>query len=73
MRWRLFSAFCTARRALGSLRRVRALPPGSDLPADALLFAQRSMVYGRLGPVVVDDAQARAPRPRPRGLDEGRA
>jgi dihydroflavonol-4-reductase len=55
----------------GSPRRVHALPPGSDLPPEAALFSRRSEVYGRLGPVHVDDAQARALGLSTRGLDEG--
>ena len=55
----------------GSPHRVRALPPGTTLPPDAGLFARRSEVYGRLGPVRVDDAQARAIGFHGRGLAEG--
>jgi len=55
----------------GSARRVQALPPGADLSPDAPLFARRSEVYGRLGPVRVDDAQARALGFAPRGLEAG--
>jgi dihydroflavonol-4-reductase len=55
----------------GSPHRVRALPPGTALPPDAGLFARRSEVYGRLGPVRVDDAQARAIGFHGRGLAEG--
>ena len=55
----------------GSPHRVRTLPPGSALPPDASLFARRSEVYGRLGPVRVDDAQARGIGFRGRGIDEG--
>src|SRR5581483_10379553 len=39
---------------------VTALPPGTTLPEDASIFARRSEVYGKLGPVRVEDAQARA-------------
>lgn len=52
-------------------RRVRLLPPGSDLGPDAGTFARRSEVYGRFPPVRVDDAQARALGFRPRGVAEG--
>lgn len=55
----------------GSPHRVRALPPGAALPADAPLFARRSEVYGRLGPVRVEDAQAQAIGFHGRGLDDG--
>ena len=55
----------------GSPHRVRALPPGTTLPPDAPLFAKRSEVYGRLGPVRVDDAQARGIGFRGRGVEEG--
>ena len=55
----------------GSPHRVRALPPGTALPPDASIFARRSEVYGKLGPVRVDDAQARAIGFAGRGIDEG--
>jgi len=55
----------------GSPHRVTALPPGTTLPDDASLFARRSEVYGKLGAVHVDDAQARALGFAPRGVDEG--
>ena len=55
----------------GSTRRVSALPPGTTLPDDATLFARRSEVYGKLGPVHIEDAQARALGFAPRGVDEG--
>jgi dihydroflavonol-4-reductase len=55
----------------GSPHRVRALAPGSSLPAGANMFAVRSEVYGKLGPVHVDDAQARALGFAPRGVEEG--
>jgi dihydroflavonol-4-reductase len=54
-----------------SPHRVTALPPGTTLPDDASLFARRSEVYGKLGPVHIDDAQARALGLAPRGVDEG--
>ena len=56
---------------MGSKHRVTALPPGTTLPDDAPLFARRSEVYGKLGAVHVDDAQARALGFAPRGVDEG--
>ena len=52
-------------------QRVRALPPGSSLGDDAGTFARRSEVYGKLPPVRVDDAGARALGFRPRGVDDG--
>jgi dihydroflavonol-4-reductase len=55
----------------GSPHRVTALPPGTTLPADAIVFGRRSEVYGKLGPVRVDDTQARALGFRGRGLDVG--
>jgi dihydroflavonol-4-reductase len=55
----------------GSPHRVQALPPGTTLPPDALPWARRSEVYGKLGPVRIDDAQARALGFQPRGIDEG--
>ena len=54
-----------------SPQRVTALPPGTTLPDDAPLFARRSEVYGKLGAVHIDDAQARALGFAPRGIDEG--
>jgi dihydroflavonol-4-reductase len=57
----------------GSPHRVRTLPPGSALPDDAPLFARRSEVYGKLGPVHTDDTQARALGFTPRALGEGLA
>ena len=56
---------------IGSPHRVTAHPPGTTLPDDASLFARRSEVYGKLGAVHVDDAQARALGFAPRGVDEG--
>lgn len=41
-------------------RRVRALPPGSDLGPAAGTFARRSEVYGKFPPVRIDDSGARA-------------
>jgi dihydroflavonol-4-reductase len=54
-------------------RRVRTLPPGSELGADADTFARRSEVYGRFPPVRVDDRGARGLGFAPRGMDEGLA
>jgi dihydroflavonol-4-reductase len=54
-------------------RRVRTLPPGSRLAADAGTFARRSEVYGRFPPVRVDDRGARALGFAPRGVDAGLA
>ena len=55
----------------GSPHRARTLPPGTTLPPDAPVIAQRSAVYSRLGPMRVDDAQARAIGFTGRTLDEG--
>jgi dihydroflavonol-4-reductase len=55
----------------GSDRRVTTLPPGSDLGPDAHPFARRSEVYGKLGPVTIDDGQARAIGITARGLEDG--
>jgi len=55
----------------GSPARVDVLPPGSAVPEDAILFAKRSEVYGRLGPMQVDDAQARALGFHGRGIEAG--
>jgi len=57
----------------GTPHRPRRLPPGTTLPEGAPLFAQRSEVYGRLGPVRIDDAGARALGFSPRGVEEGLA
>ncbi len=57
----------------GSPHRVEVLPPGTTLPDDAPLFARRSEVYGKLGPVQIDDTQARALGFTPRGLEDGLA
>ena len=67
-----FSAVLNRAAALwGSPHRVGALPPGSLLADDASLFAKRSEVYGRLGPVRVDDAQARGLGFRGHGIEDG--
>ena len=55
----------------GSPYRVTARPPGTTLPAEAMVYGRRSEVYGKLGPVRVDDAQARALGFRGRGPDVG--
>jgi dihydroflavonol-4-reductase len=55
----------------GSEHRVTGLPPGSTLRPDAPPFAYRSEVWGKVGPVRVDDSQARDLGFRARGLDEG--
>lgn len=56
---------------VGSPHRVRPLPPGKSLPPEASVHAHRSEVYGKLPPVRVDDAQARALGFAPRGVEEG--
>lgn len=55
----------------GSPHLPRVLPPGSDLGPDAPIFARRSEVYGKLGPVRLDDANARAIGWQGRGIDAG--
>lgn len=57
----------------GSPHRVRRLPPGSELGPDAPPFADRSVVYGRLGGYRVRDDDARALGAAPRGIGEGLA
>jgi dihydroflavonol-4-reductase len=52
-------------------QRVPTLPPGSTLGPAAGTFARRSEVYGKLPPVRIDDAGARALGFRPRGVGEG--
>ena len=56
---------------VGSPHRPKVRPPGTTLPADANLFAKRSEVYGKLGAVHIDDAQARALGFTAANLDEG--
>ncbi|WP_051580748.1 NAD-dependent epimerase/dehydratase family protein [Pseudonocardia acaciae] len=58
---------------VGSPHRVRVLPAGSSLGAGAGTFARRSEVYGKLGPVRVRDAGARALGFAPSGLADGLA
>jgi dihydroflavonol-4-reductase len=57
----------------GSPHRVRALPEGSELAADAPPFADRSVVYGHLGGYRVRDDGARALGFTARGIEEGLA
>jgi dihydroflavonol-4-reductase len=52
---------------------VRARPPGTGLGPEATTFARRSEVYGKLGPVRVRDARARALGFAPAGLAAGLA
>jgi dihydroflavonol-4-reductase len=53
---------------------IEVLPPGSDIPRDRLWgHAIRSEAYGKLGPMQIDDAQARALGFQPTGLDAGLA
>jgi dihydroflavonol-4-reductase len=56
---------------VGSEHRVVTRPPGTTLPDDAPLFARRSEVYGKLGAVHIDDAQARSIGFAARGVEEG--
>ena len=65
---RVLDRFC---ELMESPHRVSALPPGTTLPDDAPLFARRSEVYGRLGPVRIDDRQARALGFTARGVEDG--
>ena len=62
-----------AKRLWGSAAPLTVLPPGSDLPPDAHFFAGRSRVYGKLGPVSVVDANARAIGFAPRDIEAGMA
>lgn len=57
----------------GSPHRVQRLPQGSELGPDAPPFADRSVVYGRLGGYRVRDDGARALGVAPRGIAEGLA
>lgn len=54
-------------------RRVPTVPPGSTLPPTAGSFAVRSQVYGKLPPVRIADAGARALGFAPREIAEGLA
>ncbi|GAA4812205.1 NAD-dependent epimerase/dehydratase family protein [Actinomycetospora chlora] len=58
-------------RFAGSEHRVRVLPQGSELGPDAPPFADRSVVYGKLGGYRVRDDGARALGFAPRGIAEG--
>lgn len=55
----------------GSPHRVRPLPPGSPVDPQAPFFYHRAASYGALGPVRVDDTQARALGFRPRNVEAG--
>ena len=56
----------------GASPEIEVLPPGSDIPREKLWgHAIRSEAYGKLGPMRIDDAQARALGFAPKGLDEG--
>ena len=67
---RVLDTYCAL---AGSPHRVRALPPGSELGPDAPPFADRSVVYGRIGGYRVVDDGTRALGVAPRGIDEGLA
>lgn len=67
---RVLDTYC---ELVGSPHRVRALPPGSELGPDAPPFADRSVVYGRIGGYRVLDDGARALGIAARGVDEGLA
>ena len=62
-----------AKRIWGSTAALSVVPPGSDLPDDAHFFARRSEVYGKLGPVSIEDANARAIGFSPAGMEAGLA
>jgi dihydroflavonol-4-reductase len=69
-----FSTFLgAARRLWGSTTPLEILPPGSDLPNDGHFFARRSEVYGKLGPVSTEDANARALGFTAAGIESGLA
>jgi dihydroflavonol-4-reductase len=69
-----FSQFLgVARRLWGSIAPLTVVPPGSDLPPDAHFFARRSEVYGKLGPVSIEDANARSIGFTPTGMEAGLA
>jgi dihydroflavonol-4-reductase len=55
----------------GSPHVPRVLPAGTDLGPDGPQFARRSEVYGKLGGVRLDDANARAVGWQGRGIEEG--
>jgi dihydroflavonol-4-reductase len=56
----------------GSEAQIDVLPPGSDLRREGLFpHAIRSEAYGKLGPMTIDDANARALGFSPRGLEDG--
>lgn len=57
--------------AAGTTIACEVLPPGSAVPPGSPIWAVRSEVYGRLGPMTVDDRQARAIGCAPRPLAEG--
>lgn len=67
---RILDTYC---ELVGSPHRVRPLPGGSALSPDAPPFADRSVVYGRLGGYTVSDAGARALGFAPDGIDDGLA
>lgn len=59
-------------RLWGVSPQIEVLPRGSDIPRDRLWgHAIRSEVYGKLGPMTVDDTNARALGFVPAGLDQG--
>jgi dihydroflavonol-4-reductase len=67
---RFLDTYC---ELVGSPHRVRPVPGGTELGPDAPPFADRSVVYGRLGGYTVSDGQARALGFAPAGIDEGLA
>ncbi|MGI8554108.1 MAG: NAD-dependent epimerase/dehydratase family protein [Dehalococcoidia bacterium] len=54
-----------------SAHRVRPLPIGTPVDPNASFFYHRAASYGALGPVRIDDAQARGIGFQPRGVEEG--
>jgi len=59
-------------RLWGVSPEIEVLPRGSDIPRDRLWgHAIRSEVYGKLGPMTIDDTNARALGFAPTGIDRG--
>lgn len=59
-------------RLWGASPDIEVLPRGSDIPRDRLWgHAIRSEVYGKLGPMTIDDTNARALGFAPTGIDQG--
>ena len=59
-------------RLWGVSPEIEVLPRGSDIPRDRLWgHAIRSEVYGKLGPMTIDDTNARALGFAPTGIGRG--